>query len=52
VEEKGLDVNEGEMLGALDMFDEGGRVSQESVRRHDCRTMEKEVGASGSCVEV
>lgn len=38
----------GEDVGA----DEGGSVSQERVRRHDCRTMENEVGESGSWVEV
>ena len=30
----------------------GGRVSQERVRRQDCRIREKEVGSRGSCVEV
>lgn len=31
---------------------EGGRVSQERVRRQDCRRMEKEDGWRGSWVEV
>ena len=31
---------------------EGGRVSQERVRRQDCRIIEKEVGVRGSWVEV
>lgn len=31
---------------------DGGRVSQESVRRQDCRIMEKERGWSGSWVDV
>jgi len=30
----------------------GGKVSQERVRRHDCRIIENEVGWSGSWVEV
>lgn len=29
-------------------FEDGGRVSQDRVRRHDCRIMEKEVGCRGS----
>jgi hypothetical protein len=36
-----------------DVWDEdGGRVSQERVRRQDWRIMEKEVGETGSCVDV
>lgn len=30
----------------------GGRVSQDRVRRHDCRIAAKEVGERGSWVEV
>ena len=29
-----------------------GRVSSDSVRRHEARTTEKEAGVRGSCVEV
>jgi hypothetical protein len=29
-------------------LEEGGSVSQDSVRRHDCRIMENEVGWRGS----
>lgn len=29
-----------------------GSVSKDRVRRHDARTMEKEAGATGSCVDV
>jgi hypothetical protein len=49
--EKGLLVK-GEAVGEVYCVEEGGRVSQERVRRQDCRTMEKEAGASGSWVEV
>lgn len=42
----------GDVGGEVNCIDEGGRVSHERVRRQDCRTMEKEVGASGSWVEV
>lgn len=49
--EKGLLVK-GEAVGEVCCVEEGGRVSQERVRRQDCRTMEKEAGASGSWVEV
>ena len=48
--EKGLCVK-GE-VGEVYCVEEGGRVSQERVRRQDCRTMEKEAGPSGSWVEV
>ena len=37
---------------AVEEFPDGGRVSQDRVRRHDCRIMEKEVGARGSWVDV
>ena len=42
----------GEVGEEVDCVEEGGRVSQDSVRRQDCRIMEKDVGASGSWVEV
>jgi len=32
--------------------EDGGSVSHERVRRHDCRIMLKDEGATGSCVEV
>lgn len=38
----------GEVGDAVVCEDEGGRVSQERVRRHDCRIMLKDVGVSGS----
>jgi hypothetical protein len=50
-EEKGLLVK-GEVGDDIDWYEDGGRVSQERVRKHDCRIMEKEEGESGSCVEV
>lgn len=51
LEEKGFVRGE---VGEVVVFcvDEGGRVSQERVRRQDCRIMEKDVGASGSWVET
>lgn len=51
-ERKGLLMNGEVGVEAVEEFPEGGRVSQESVRRHDCRIMEKEVGARGSWVDV
>ena len=33
-------------------LEDGGRFSHVSVRRHDCRMMENEDGARGSCVLV
>jgi hypothetical protein len=47
-EEKGLLMNGdvGDVCEGVEL--EGGRVSQESVRRQDCRTTEKDVGARGS----
>ncbi len=36
----------------VNCVEDGGRVSQESVRRQDCRIIEKDVGARGSWVEV
>jgi hypothetical protein len=42
----------GDVGEEVDCVEDGGRVSQERVRRQDCRIMEKEVGARGSCVEV
>ena len=50
-EEKGL-LMKGEVGEEVNWVEDGGRVSHERVRRQDCRIMEKEVGASGSCVEV
>lgn len=38
--------------GVMGVEDDGGRVSQESVRRHEFRTRENELGAKGSWVEV
>lgn len=38
----------GEVGEGLRVLGDGGRVSQERVRRQDCRTREKEMGASGS----
>ena len=49
--EKGLLIK-GEEVGEANWLEEGGKVSQERVRRQDCRTMEKDAGARGSCVEV
>lgn len=51
-ERKGLLMNGEVGVEAVEEFPEGGRVSQERVRRHDCRIMEKEVGARGSWVDV
>lgn len=50
-EEKGL-LMKGEERDEVNWLEDGGRVSQERVRRQDWRTMEKELGARGSCVEV
>lgn len=52
--EKGLLLVKGEEYCVGDEYwvEEGGRVSQERVRRQDCRTIEKEAGASGSWVDV
>jgi hypothetical protein len=50
-EEKGL-LRKGEVGEEVNCVEEGGRVSQERVRRQDWRIMEKEVGASGSWVDV
>lgn len=49
--EKGL-LMKGDVGEEVNWFEDGGRVSQERVRRQDCRIMEKDVGASGSWVEV
>jgi hypothetical protein len=49
--EKGLFIK-GDVGEEMNCVEEGGRVSQESVRRQDWRIMEKEVGARGSWVEV
>lgn len=35
-----------------DCVEDGGRVSQDRVRRQDCRIRENDVGPSGSWVEV
>lgn len=50
--EEKLEMNgeEGVELGVG--FEDGGRVSQERVRRQDWRIIEKEVGCRGSCVDV
>jgi hypothetical protein len=50
-EEKGL-LMKGEVGEEVNCVEDGGKVSQERVRRQDCRIIEKEVGASGSWVEV
>jgi hypothetical protein len=50
--ENGLLMNGEVGLEVVDWLVFGGRVSQESVRRQDCRIIEKEVGARGSWVEV
>jgi hypothetical protein len=50
-EEKGL-LMRGEVGEEVNCAEDGGRVSHERVRRQDWRIMEKEVGASGSWVEV
>lgn len=50
VVEKGLFV-EGEVGEEVNWEDEGGRVSQERVRRQDWRIMEKDFGSRGSWVE-
>lgn len=42
----------GDVGEEVNCVDDGGRVSHESVRRHDCRIMENEPGARGSCVDV
>jgi hypothetical protein len=49
--EKGLFMK-GDVGKDVNWLEDGGRVSQERVRRQDWRIMEKEVGASGSWVEV
>jgi hypothetical protein len=49
--ENGL-LMKGDVGEEVNCVDEGGRVSHERVRRQDCRMIEKEVGASGSWVEV
>ena len=49
--EKGLFMK-GDVGEEVNCVEGGGRVSQERVRRQDCRIMEKEVGARGSWVEV
>jgi hypothetical protein len=51
LEENGL-LRKGEVGEDVNWFEDGGRVSQERVRRQDCRIIEKDVGASGSWVEV
>lgn len=50
-EEKGLLMN-GEVGEEVLWVEDGGRVSQDKVRRHDCRIMEKEADERGSWVEV
>jgi hypothetical protein len=45
--EKGLFMK-GDVGEEVNCVEDGGRVSQERVRRQDCRIMEKEVGARGS----
>lgn len=50
-DEKELFIN-GDVGEDEDCAEDGGRVSQDRVRRQDCRIREKEVGPSGSCVEV
>jgi hypothetical protein len=49
--EKGLCRN-GDVGEDVNCVEEGGRVSQDSVRRHDCRIIEKDAGARGSWVDV
>ena len=51
-EEKGLFARGEVGEEVVNWVDEGGKVSHERVRRQDCRTMEKDVGASGSWVEM
>lgn len=46
------ELRKGEDGTAVVCMDEGGSVSQDRVRKQDCRIMEKDCGASGSCVEV
>jgi hypothetical protein len=42
----------GDVGEEVNCVEEGGRVSQERVRRQDCRIMENDVGARGSWVDV
>lgn len=50
-EQKGL-LMRGEVGEEVNCVEDGGRVSHERVRRQDWRIIEKEMGASGSWVEV
>ena len=52
VEETVWRVLEDDDMGALLVAEAGGRVSQDRVRRHEARRMEKEVEEMGSWVEV
>jgi hypothetical protein len=49
--EEGL-LRKGDEGAELWVTEEGGSVSQERVRRQDCRIMEKEDEERGSCEEV
>jgi hypothetical protein len=45
--EKGL-LRKGDGEDGVNWLEDGGSVSQESVRRQDCRISEKDAGTSGS----
>lgn len=51
-EGKGLLLYKGEVGEEVFSCVDGGSVSQDRVRKQDCRMIEKELGAKGSWVEV